>query len=179
MYQNKINEISELCNAIYHSMHRMKNLEQLVVSTDEIDEIDETDTETVNSTNPPANNNISEKIDDILNKLPDNLLNRKINYVHKPKNLQVPSHESNQNSPSNKQKLDLGATNDKKSSPINDTKSNAVNDKKSSPINDKKSNAINDKKTSSKDDQVLLKIDINKLKSGSVLKYKNVEQYYR
>jgi heat shock 70kDa protein 1/2/6/8 len=112
IYREKLNEISELCNAIYHSMHKMKILENINLANenDDIDsDIDDDDID-INNTKQdiPNGNRIKENIESILDSMP--------------------------NKPSNKK---------------NDT------------------------------DDVLLKIDINKLNSTTTLKYKNLEYHCR
>ena len=79
VYQEKINEINELCNKIYHSMHTMKVLENLEppngVNTcdNDIDTDIDSEDEDINNTKPnvPENNKIRENITDIINNMPD------------------------------------------------------------------------------------------------------------
>lgn len=105
-YRDKINEISEVCNGIYHSMHKMKALENLVV--DEENESDEEEDTEENISEIPSGNRINEEIELLIDKLPDKLIRNK-----------------------------------------------------------------------NQSDDVLLKIDMNKLNAGSVLRYKNTDQDFR
>jgi molecular chaperone DnaK (HSP70) len=119
VYREKLDEISELCNSIYHSMHRMKILENINIANQDDDDDDNNNNNEENDINNivqeiPSGNRISENIDSLLDKLPDRLI--------------------------------------------------------------KKNNiSINQEKS----DDVLLKIDMNKLNSNSILKYKNVEHFCR
>lgn len=111
VYTKKIEEISDLCNSIYHTMHKMKVLEAMPntdidAESDSESDSDEEVEEQISKV--PENNRISEKIDFLIKKLPDKII------------------------------------------------------KKASDNND-----------------VLLKIDINKLNSNNKLKYKNTEHDYR
>lgn len=111
IYKKRIQEISEICNNIYHSMHKMKILENIQPNENEEDD----DLTEINETQPPeTNNKIKEDIDSLLKKLPDKISKSK----HKIK------------SPRKK-------------------------------------------------DDVLLKIDMNKLNTGVSFKYKNSEEILR
>lgn len=75
VYQERLNEISDTCNKIYHSMHKMKVLENIDVN-------DESDNESDNDINNilsdiPQGNIISENIDSLLEKLPDQPVKKK------------------------------------------------------------------------------------------------------
>ena len=81
-YKKKINDINDICNKIYHSMYTMKQVEELIIEEESddsdddivnIDNVDNVDTEQ----SIPDNNHISEKIDDLLNSLPDKPSRRK------------------------------------------------------------------------------------------------------
>lgn len=114
LYQERLNEISEMCNSMYHETHKMKVLENIILASNEED-TDECDSnEEIDNTisEIPDGNKINEKIDDLINKLPNKLIRK--NIVSQPKN-----------------------------------------------------------------DDVLLKIDINKLNSKNTFKYKNIEQHCR
>lgn len=110
IYQEKINEISDVCNKIYHNMNKMKILENMELVNNDGSEDDNTD----QPEQPviPENNRINEKIDTLIDGLPDNL-----------------------------------------------SRKNSNNEKSS--------------------DDILLKIDINKLKSGTTFRYKNFDQQVR
>ena len=108
-YRDKLHEISDLCNVIYHSLHRMKILDQIVDSDDD-------DIQPENIEQPiQEKNKISEKIDRLIDQLPNKLI--------------------------------------------------------------KKNNAPHSNNSDNKD--ILIKIDFNKLKSNTVIRYKNVDQYCR
>lgn len=113
-YQEKINEISEICNSIYHSIHKMKILENIEMAEDQSSSDEESDEESV-IPDVPDNNKIKEDIDLLMEKLPDKLTH-KVSISSEPKN-----------------------------------------------------------------EDVLLKIDINKLKAGSnsSFKYKNTDMFFR
>lgn len=112
VYKEKINEISELSNSIYHNMHKMKILETVDVNVTDGDFSDSSQEEINNTMSEiPAGNKINEQIDDLIDKLPNKLIK-------------------------------------------------------------------NQQKTAENDD-VLLKIDINKLNPGMSLRYKNVDYNYR
>ncbi|XWV26555.1 heat shock protein 70-like protein [Tupanvirus soda lake] len=119
VYREKLDEISELCNTVYHNMHKMKILENINLANEVNDDSDEEDTEDdIDIKNIkqeiPAGNRIKENIDSILNSMPDRLINNK----------------------------------------------NTVENKNNS-------------------DDVLLKIDMNKLNSTKTFKYKNIEYHCR
>lgn len=113
VYQEKLNEISDICNNIYHNMHKMKILETIKLVNDDDNSTDDDDTDIDDNTYPdmPKSNRIDEKIDLLLEKMPNKLIIKNI---------------------PNKQT-----------------------------------------------DDVLLKIDINKLNSGTKLRYKNIENGFR
>ena len=118
IYKEKLNDISETCNAIYHSMHKMKILENIQLAENNTDNTynnDDSDTDDTDVPEIPAGNKINEKIDTLIDQLPDKL--------------------------------------------IRSTKTSINNDNKNG--------------------DVLLKIDINKLQAGTILKYKNTEQNFR
>lgn len=96
IYKEKINEINDLCNNIYHSMHRMKILEDFKIAADSDSDEDPTDPTDpadsdsdaeINSTTSivPEQNKIREDIDDLLDKLPNQLV-RKKNQINNSKN---------------------------------------------------------------------------------------------
>ena len=112
IYKEKINEISELSNSIYHNMHKMKILETIDVNITDGDFSDSSQDEINDIVSEiPEGNKINEQIDDLIDKLPNKLIR-------------------------NKQKI-------------------------------------------AENDDVLLKIDINKLNSGMSLRYKNIDYNYR
>ena len=78
IYREKIKEINELCNKIYHNMHKMKILEHIIPENDSDEEEDE-----INNivSEIPVGNNINEEIDDLIDKLPDKPSNKKSNDV--------------------------------------------------------------------------------------------------
>ena len=119
IYRNKLDEISEICNSIYHGMHRLKILDNINLA-DDASEDDEGSDKDINDIMPevPAGNKINENIDSLIDKLPDK------------------------------------------------------------PTKKEKSTKINTKVVDQETD-MLLKIDMNKLASGVVLKYKNVEHHSR
>jgi len=118
VYQNKINEINDICNVIHHSMHKMKVLENLDIVNDEPDSEEDDETPVIT---PEANpkNKINENIKDLLDRLPDELIHN-----HKKKKPKI--HES--------------------------TETNS---------------------------DLMLKIDLSKLNSSAVIRYKNVVMSYR
>jgi len=116
IYKEKLNMISDICNTIYHSMHKMKALEDIHIADDGADS-DEDGDDTDDEIKPeiPSGNKTCEKIDDLLQRLPDKLIGQAL-----PKQTKQPQ-----------------------------------------------------------SDDVLLKIDLNKLNSGSTLRYKNIEHHWR
>ena len=117
VYNEKILEISEMCNSIYHNMNKIKILENIIMMNDEDDENDENDNGKCDIDNIsqeiPERNKINENIDSLLEKLPDKLIKKNI--------------------------------------------------------------LINKERQ----DDILLKIDMNKLNSNAILKYKNTDYHYR
>lgn len=88
-YQEKLNVISDMCNSMYHETHKMKVLENINLASNE-DESDEnnSDDEIDSITSEiPKGNKINEKIDDLINKLPNKLIRK--NMISKPKNNDV------------------------------------------------------------------------------------------
>ena len=69
VYKEKLHKISDLCNNIYDGMHRMKILETVQVADPESDSDSDSDSEPENKI--PEKNQIDEKIDSIINKMPD------------------------------------------------------------------------------------------------------------
>lgn len=119
VYHEKLNQISELCNSIYHSIHKMKILENINLADTVNDNESDSECDDENDINNivseiPTGNKINENIDLLIDKLPNKLTNKNIPTINKEKS-----------------------------------------------------------------DDVLLKIDINKLNSATVLKYKNIEQHCR
>lgn len=89
VYSEKINEINELCNSIYHSMNRMKILENINIDENMSDSEDE-DTEEIDNIKPdiPAGNKIKENIDLIIDSMPDKITNsKKIKHNTKQKDI--------------------------------------------------------------------------------------------
>lgn len=123
IYRNKLNNISDTCNEIYHSMHKMKILdtnESKVIDSDDDSDSEEKDINNIKQ-EIPFGNKIKEDIASILNNMPNKPINKRINKKH----------------------IDVN------------------------PIKKKTSN------------DVLLKIDINKLNPTTTLKYKNIEYQCR
>ena len=187
IYREKNNEISDLCNNIYHNMHKMKILENIELAENDLSSEDSDagidDTNDINDTNcdAPTGNKITENIDDILKNLPSIPKNR----IYKPCDVPYINHCDKPSikpsiKPSNKP---INKTSDKPSNktsdkPIPQKKYNHSTKKPSIKYLDSKNNnnlLINNE---NKDD-ILLKIDINKLSTQSVLRYKNIEHSYR
>nr|AEX62971.1 putative heat shock 70 kDa protein [Moumouvirus Monve] len=76
IYQEKLDEISELCNGIYHSIHKFQALNN---PSQEVDDDSESDIDDEEEVNICQTNKISENIDDIISNLPDEI-------ICKPKN---------------------------------------------------------------------------------------------
>lgn len=76
VYRNKINDISDLSNLIYHSFHKMKILEN--IDTNGADEANDSSQEEINDivSEIPQGNCINEGIEDLIDKLPDKLIKR-------------------------------------------------------------------------------------------------------
>ena len=87
IYQEKLDEISDICNKIYHSMHKMKILENINLANDEEsdEESDNESEDDINNTqlNIPEGNHITEDIDSLLDKLPDKLVRKNIKHDSK------------------------------------------------------------------------------------------------
>ena len=89
IYQEKLNEISEMCNSMYHETHKMKVLENINLVSNENDDSDfdeDNSNEEINNTvsDIPEGNKINENIGDLINKLPDKLIAK--NIITPPKN---------------------------------------------------------------------------------------------
>ncbi len=70
VYQHKIDNISELCNKIYHNMHKLQTISDVQdISSDSDDDIDELDT----IESQISVNKIKENIDDVLSSLPEKI----------------------------------------------------------------------------------------------------------
>ncbi|AZL89496.1 heat shock 70 kDa protein-like protein [Megavirus baoshan] len=70
VYQHKIDNISELCNKIYHNMHKLQTISDIQdISSDSDDDIDELD----NTESQISVNKIKENIDDVLSILPEKI----------------------------------------------------------------------------------------------------------
>lgn len=79
VYREKLNQISDVCNEIYHNItHKIKFLEDIKPSDE--DSADESDDD-INSTmmDMPKGNQIREEIDSLLDKLPDKLIKKNKN----------------------------------------------------------------------------------------------------
>jgi hypothetical protein len=72
IYEEKINNITTICNQIYHSMHKMKVLETVDVTdmTDMTDTESDTELESDLFEPVPENNKIKENLDTIIENLP-------------------------------------------------------------------------------------------------------------
>jgi hypothetical protein len=120
IYQNKINGINDICNAIHHSMHKMKVLENLDIVNDDMSDSEEEEAPEIISPEANPKNKINENIKDLLDKLPDKLINNHMK--KKPKEKSDPEEAET---------------------------------------------------------DLMLKIDLSKLNSSAVLRYKNVVMPYR
>ena len=154
IYREKIDEISELCNDIYHSMYKMSILENMdLANKNDDNDNDDNDNEDndINDTTQkiPNGNRINEDINSLLEKLPD-----QIDWKNKT---------TSNNTESN-------------NTESNNTESNNI-ESNNIESNNIESNNIESNNTESND--VLLKIDMNKLNSNNTLKYKNVVHHYR
>ena len=162
IYQNKINEINDICNVIYHSMHKMKVLENLNMvgndisdSEDENDENDEDEEKILEEaiTTPPSTNDknkINENIKDLLDKLPNKLIRDK----KKPQNIHTHNNQHDQHN-------NIGSDNNSNNSGNSSNSSNSSNSNNTS------------------NSELLLKIDLSRLNSSAVFRYKNIEMSYR
>lgn len=92
-YKDKVNEISELCNQIYHSMYKFKEIENLQNENND-SESDDDDNE-IEFPVAPENNKINEKIEDMLEKLPDKITKPRKNDVMLKINLNKLSNGAN------------------------------------------------------------------------------------
>lgn len=80
IYQEKINEISEICNKIYHNMNKMKVLENIqLVENDDDDDTDDDNDISKTENKIPDGNHINEKIDHLIDELPDKISRNKSN----------------------------------------------------------------------------------------------------
>ena len=86
MYREKLDEISDMCNTIYHNMHKMKILENIDLAKENDDSGDDDENDDINNIKQeiPVGNKIKENIDSILNSMPDKLTNKK--YINNSKN---------------------------------------------------------------------------------------------
>lgn len=170
VYQEKINKINEICNEIYHNLDRLKITDNC---TDNID-YESDDSESSDDFDDLQDNSeilsqtkIRENIPQIINSLP------KI-----PKKINIPYiTDDNSNIISNQKKSQNENISNHHNSMSNNNKyHSSKNDQDHTSKNNNDRTSKNDQNHTSKNDQdVLLKIDINKLMSGKIFKYKNIE----
>lgn len=141
IYLDRIKNINELCNGIYHSMHKMKALESINISCDLESDSDSDSDDSINVVDNkiPDRNKIKEDIDSLIDKLPTTV-----------------SRNRNGVKPPDSKICELIPEEDDTSLP----KKQIIEPKKEEQLD-----------TDSNSEAVLLKIDINKLAKVSNLKY--------
>ena len=160
VYNQKLVEINDLSNSIYHDLHKMKIIQQCDISNDDDDDnsIDEDNNETLDTDQhfKPINK-ISENINKLIDQLPDKPIRTK--QIYRPPAGIFTDYPSPYSSPSPSQSSSPSQLNDQCSSSTGQSSQSKIANN-------------NDICLKANNNDIFLKIDIDKLKPKTTIRYK-------